>query len=73
MLDVMEASVELEKAILKGEGYNLRVELENFDAELKAAIERDIIGSPVFSTPLCAAFNFLLVENRFTFRKIINP
>lgn len=39
MLDVMEASAELEKAILKGESYDLRVELENFDAELKAAID----------------------------------
>lgn len=39
MLDVMEASAELEKAILKGESYDLRVELDNFDAELKAAID----------------------------------
>ena len=39
MLDVMEASAELEKAILRGESYDLRVELENFDAELKAAID----------------------------------
>jgi response regulator RpfG family c-di-GMP phosphodiesterase len=39
MLDVMEASAELEKAILKGESYDLRVELENFDTELKAAID----------------------------------
>lgn len=38
MLDVMESSSELEKAILKGEGYDLSVELENFDTELKAAI-----------------------------------
>ena len=39
MLDVMEASAELEKAILKGEDYDLSVELENFENELKAAIE----------------------------------
>ena len=39
MLDVMEASAELEKAILKGEDYDLRTELNNFDKELKAAIE----------------------------------
>lgn len=38
MLDVMESSSELEKAIQKGEGYDFRVELENFDMELKAAI-----------------------------------
>ena len=38
MLDVMESSAELEKAILKGDGYDLSVELENFDHELKAAI-----------------------------------
>ncbi len=38
MLDVMETSAELEKAILKGENYDLSVELENFDKELKAAI-----------------------------------
>ena len=38
MLDVMETSAELEKAILKGEDYDLNVELENFDRELKAAI-----------------------------------
>lgn len=39
MLDVMEASAELEKAILKGESYDLSAELENFDKELKAAID----------------------------------
>lgn len=39
MLDVMESSAELEKAILRGEGYDLSVELENFDRDLKAAIE----------------------------------
>jgi signal transduction histidine kinase/DNA-binding NarL/FixJ family response regulator/HPt (histidine-containing phosphotransfer) domain-containing protein len=39
MLDVMEASSELEKAILKGKDYDLTVELENFDTELKAAID----------------------------------
>ncbi|MDD3169350.1 MAG: response regulator, partial [Eubacteriales bacterium] len=38
MLDVMESSSELEKAILKGEGYDLSVELENLEAELKAVI-----------------------------------
>ena len=38
MIDVMESSAELEKAILKGEDYDLQVELENFDMELKAAI-----------------------------------
>ncbi|MEL7654781.1 MAG: ATP-binding protein [Bacillota bacterium] len=38
MLDVMEASAELEKAIMRGEVYDLSVELENFDKELKAAI-----------------------------------
>lgn len=39
MLDVMETSAELERAIQKGEAYDLTVELENFAAELKAAIE----------------------------------
>jgi|GEM_PF-883488 PAS domain S-box len=39
MLDVMESSSELEKAILRGEDYDLTVELENFDKELRAAIE----------------------------------
>lgn len=39
MLDVMEAGAELEKAILKGEGYDLSVELENFNQELNAAIK----------------------------------
>ncbi len=38
MLDVMESSAELEKAILKGQSYDLTVELENFEKELKAAI-----------------------------------
>lgn len=38
MLDVMESAAELEKAILRGEGYDLCVELENFDRDLKAAI-----------------------------------
>lgn len=38
MLDLMESSAELEKAILKGEDYDLSVELENFDQDLKAAI-----------------------------------
>lgn len=38
MLDVMESSAELEKAILKGECYDLSVELENFSHELKTAI-----------------------------------
>jgi CheY-like chemotaxis protein len=38
MLDVMEASAELEKAILKGEDYDLTVELENFAEELKIVI-----------------------------------
>jgi CheY-like chemotaxis protein/HPt (histidine-containing phosphotransfer) domain-containing protein len=38
MIDVMESSAELEKAILKGEDYDLQVELENFDRDLKAAI-----------------------------------
>ncbi|HWQ77512.1 MAG TPA: ATP-binding protein [Anaerovoracaceae bacterium] len=38
MLYVMESSSELEKAILKGEDYDLSAELENFDKELKAAI-----------------------------------
>jgi signal transduction histidine kinase/DNA-binding NarL/FixJ family response regulator/HPt (histidine-containing phosphotransfer) domain-containing protein len=39
MLYVMESSSALEKAILKGENYDLSAELENFDRELKAAIE----------------------------------
>ncbi len=39
MLYVMESSSELEKAILKGEGYDLSAELENFDKELKDAID----------------------------------
>ena len=39
MPDVMESSAELEKAILKGESYNLAAELENFDKDLKAAID----------------------------------
>lgn len=39
MLDVMESSADLEKAILKGESYDLTVELENFERELKTAIE----------------------------------
>lgn len=39
MLDVMESSAELEKAILKGECYDLSVELENFHHELKTAID----------------------------------
>jgi HPt (histidine-containing phosphotransfer) domain-containing protein len=38
MLDVMESSSELEKAILKGDCYDLSIELENFETELKAAI-----------------------------------
>lgn len=38
MLDLMESSAELEKAILKGEAYDLRVELENFDQDLTAVI-----------------------------------
>lgn len=39
MLDVMESSAELEKAILKGETYDLTVELENFEKELRNAID----------------------------------
>jgi len=39
MLDVMESSSELEKAILKGEGYDFCVELKNFEKELNAAID----------------------------------
>lgn len=39
MLNVMESSAELERAILKGEGYDLSKELENFDKDLKAVIE----------------------------------
>lgn len=39
MLYVMESSSELEKAILKGEGYDLSAELENFGRELKDAID----------------------------------
>lgn len=38
MLNVMESSAELEKAILKGEGYDLSKELDNFDKDLKAVI-----------------------------------
>ena len=38
MLDLMESSAELEKAILKGEAYDLHIELENFDHDLAAAI-----------------------------------
>ncbi|MGI6748006.1 MAG: ATP-binding protein [Anaerovoracaceae bacterium] len=39
MLNVMESSAELERAIIKGEGYDLSKELENFDNDLKAVIE----------------------------------
>ncbi len=39
MLNVMDSSAKLEHAILKGEGYDLSSELENFDKNLKAAIE----------------------------------
>lgn len=38
MLGLMDASAELEKAILKGEDYDLKTELENFDRELKCVI-----------------------------------
>lgn len=39
MLDVMETSSELEKAISKGGSYDLSSELENFSRELKHAVE----------------------------------
>ena len=39
MLDVMETSAELERAILKGKSYDLSVEMGNFKRELKKAIE----------------------------------
>ncbi|MDD4121823.1 MAG: ATP-binding protein [Eubacteriales bacterium] len=39
MLNVMDSSAKLEHAILKGEGYDLSAELENFDKNLRAAIE----------------------------------
>jgi len=38
MLEVMNSSAELEQAILKGEDYDLCMELERFDKDLKAAI-----------------------------------
>lgn len=38
MPGLMEASAELEKAIQRGEDYNLNIELEHFDRQLKAAI-----------------------------------
>lgn len=39
MLDVMEASALLEKAILNGDGYDWTPALDNFRSELKAAID----------------------------------
>ena len=39
MLYVMESGAELEKAILKGEGYDLSAELEKFDRELQDALD----------------------------------
>ncbi|MDD4564017.1 MAG: ATP-binding protein [Eubacteriales bacterium] len=38
MLNVMESSTKLEKAILKGEGHDLSKELDDFDKDLKAVI-----------------------------------
>ncbi|MDF3001393.1 MAG: response regulator, partial [Bacillota bacterium] len=38
MMSLMESSAELEKAILKGDTYDLRIELENFDLDLNAVI-----------------------------------
>lgn len=38
MLNLQDASAALEKAIMKGSDYNLTVELEDFDRELKAVI-----------------------------------
>lgn len=38
MMDLMETSADLEKAVMKGEDYDLSVELENFDFELQAVI-----------------------------------